>query len=663
MGERLKNILSEIFWEATAKVLLKTVLIVVVSVFLYLAFWNTLYAATVTQEHRAKEIDQRLKQEILEEIRNQEIQATEKIRKSRKFEEDKESEQKELTSQDKDKCIPLDNIYFNGNTVYSSSKLKRKFLKKYIIKEEEKENKKSNNNKTEDNIKTNNSTDKKNQFSCITKSNLNTIQTEITNYYISKGYTNTRVYFDTNRLNSERVLIIFIAEGHIKDIELNNNSKLDSKLPFRKSTKKFTAFPLMKNKPFNLRDFEQGIDQMNRLASNNAKMESRPGEVGGYSDIVITNTISNPTRIDISYDNSGQKSTGQNKRKISLSQDNLLALNDNLYINYTKDDENHSSDRNSKSIYTSLSVPLGYWTLTGSYSKSKYLTTVRELSTTVRTKGRTSTENYKIDRVITRGKRHKTKLGTELTKKDTRTYIGNERIDTGTRKLTIGTVFLDNTLYTNAGTFYLKPSYTEGLSVLRAKKDSDTMLRTNPHAQYELMKLYGYYTRNFKTKLPFNYMLTFDSQYSWDTLYGSEQFSIGGEYTVRGFHENSISGDHGYNIRNDIKINVYSLKESIPLINKIKTKNINFINTLLSRTDLKLFYDYGFIRNKYINGDETARGYMSGTGAGINYTGKYINLGLVYSRGLHSPKYIENVYNNTPDEESVYFTVSVGLGA
>ncbi|MFC1659562.1 hypothetical protein ACFL0U_03285 [Pseudomonadota bacterium] len=130
--KELKNILLFVLsWKKTAKVPLKTVLIVVVSIFIYLAFWNTLYAATVTQEHRAKEIDQRLKQEILEDIRNQEIQATEKIRKSRKFEEDKESEQKELTSQDKDKCIPLDNIYFNGNTVYSSNKFRRKFLRTF----------------------------------------------------------------------------------------------------------------------------------------------------------------------------------------------------------------------------------------------------------------------------------------------------------------------------------------------------------------------------------------------------------------------------------------------------------------------------------------------------------------------------------------------------
>ena len=38
-----------------------------------------------------------------------------------------------------------------------------------------------------------------------------------------------------------------------------------------------------------------------------------------------------------------------------------------------------------------------------------------------------------------------------------------------------------------------------------------------------------------RNKINLNYTLTFDSQYSWNTLYGTDQFSIGGEYIIRGF--------------------------------------------------------------------------------------------------------------------------------
>lgn len=47
-----------------------------------------------------------------------------------------------------------------------------------------------------------------------------------------------------------------------------------------------------------------------------------------------------------------------------------------------------------------------------------------------------------------------------------------------------------------------------------------------------------------------------DSQISKDTLFGSEQFSVGGYYSVRGFRENYISGDHGYYFRNKASFNL-----------------------------------------------------------------------------------------------------------
>jgi hemolysin activation/secretion protein len=47
-----------------------------------------------------------------------------------------------------------------------------------------------------------------------------------------------------------------------------------------------------------------------------------------------------------------------------------------------------------------------------------------------------------------------------------------------------------------------------------------------------------------------------DSQISKDTLFGSEQFSVGGYYSVRGFRENYISGDHGYYFRNKANFNL-----------------------------------------------------------------------------------------------------------
>ncbi len=56
-------------------------------------------------------------------------------------------------------------------------------------------------------------------------------------------------------------------------------------------------------------------------------------------------------------------------------------------------------------------------------------------------------------------------------------------------------------------------------------------------------------------KLRANYSLTFRGQYTRQVLYGADQFSIGGRYTVRGFDgENILSAENGYLVRNELSI-------------------------------------------------------------------------------------------------------------
>lgn len=597
---------------------------------------NNSFALTSAQEEAARrqnEINQqRLERERLNVIKQQKIQETERIRESRDLD-GKKDEEKSLD--DKGGCINLKKINIKGNTVFSSKKLEKKILKKY-------------------------------QNKCLKKSDLISVKQDLENFYIEKGYSNARVYFDKKTLKDE-ILSLFVLEGIVEGIKLENNSKIDEKLSFRKSSKLFMAFPLKKGKVFNMRDFEQGLDQINRLQSSNAKMRSDPGKDGGSSNIIINNQISHPANVTLSYDNSGQESSGKKRKKLALSQDNLFGLYDNLYINYSKDDEPRQSEKFTKSIYSSFSLPLGYWTFLGSYSESEYLTTISEQNTSYTVSGQTLSKTFQLDRVLKRGKRFKTKLGSELNLKDTASFTQDVINTSGTHKLSILTIFNENTIYTKAGTIFIKPSYVQGLDIFDARSDLKDITVNEAHAQYKLAKLYGYYNTNFnipKTKIPLNYLLTFDSQLSQDTLYGTEKFNIGGIYSVRGFDENSISGDNGYYIRNDLKINSsYLLPKKLfgsKLFNFGGSKGLSVAN-FFSKTYLTIFYDYGYVRNKNII-SEAGEGYMSGAGAKLNYSGKYLDWDLTFSKGLQSPKFIQNIYEQTKDEETVYFNVSTKFG-
>ena len=575
--------------------------------------------------------EQRLERERQNIIQQKEIQELENIGKAKR-----KSEKSELDSDftDNGACRKINKFEIEKNKKISSKTLHKKFIKKYLNK-------------------------------CLTKTDLKEIKDNINNLYFKKGYISARVYYDTKRI-FQGILKIVIEEGKIEEIELKDDSKLNDKLSYRKSSQKFLAFPFLKKRVLNLRDIEQGLDQINRLSSNSATMGIQAGDKPGYSKVEINNKVGHLTNITLTRDNAGNKSTGQFRNKIVINQDNLLGINDNIYINSTSTNNNDKNTKYSKSTYIAGSIPIGYYTLGGSYSHSKYFITTVGNDKTFKTSGNTETKSFYLDKVLNRGKKHKMSLKVELEQIDSDNYIEDTYVPVNSSRLTTANIYLNNTIYTKIGSIYLQPSYSKGLKAMGALKDSNTLEKNDAKAQFDYYGLYGSINNNLKipkTQIPFNHLLTFDSRYSNDSLYSNKQFTIGGRYTVRGFNESQVSGDSGYYIRNDLKISSIhlfpkKLKES-KFFNFSSKKQISF-NNILARTSLGVFYDYGYTRSKIID-ESSDKGYMSGAGAKINYIGKYLNWDATYSKALHSPKFLKNIDKLEEDSESIYFNLSLKI--
>jgi hemolysin activation/secretion protein len=97
---------------------------------------------------------------------------------------------------------------------------------------------------------------------CLTLLDIDKMLQEVTNYYINKGFVTSRAYMNMPQKRiKEGVLEIKIVEGKVSKIEGINKRGL------------WTAFPFIVGKILNIRDVEQGLDQMNRLPSNQAIMD------------------------------------------------------------------------------------------------------------------------------------------------------------------------------------------------------------------------------------------------------------------------------------------------------------------------------------------------------------------------------------------------------
>jgi hemolysin activation/secretion protein len=455
----------------------------------------------------------------------------------------------------------------------------------------------------------------------LSKTDIGNFQINLQNLYMSKGYIASRVYFDFKELPSGILKIVFL-EGTISNIYFSNPK--DSNFPI------LTAFPFLKNNVFNIRDIEQGLEQLNRLPSNDAVMNIKPAEKEGETAVEITNKHTKRIRLNFGLDNSGSKSTSEYRANTAFSLDNLLRVNDSLNFNYSQGlEDDETKGFYSKSYSGSISLPFGYWTVNGSYSQSLYLSTVQGLNGKISSKGDSENRSIGFERMLFRGQRYKLISGANLNLKDSNNFVKygliNQKSETGSRRLVPAEIYLTNTIYLNKGTLFVKANYNRGLDNFDAKKDALNLEKGQPRAQYESLCINGYFSDRFnfpKTKFPISYMMNFKSQYSWNDLFGSEQFGA----SIRGFKDGGVSGESGYSSTNDFKTQFLNL---LPFFrNKL-------VNNILKNSYIGLFYDIGSITPQTYGRTEIMSGW------GVTLSGnflKYINLNVSLANTIDVPK-------------------------
>ena len=239
------------------------------------------------------------------------------------------------------------------------------------------------------------------QGKCLYAEDIEKLLADILKTYIDRGYIAVRPYIQAQDLRDGR-LEILILEGEVEGLFLQDGGKHSVNL--------FTAFPFIEGKPLNLRDIEQGLDQINRLSSNSATMEINPGTEPGDSIVSIINIPAFPLSASITLNNLGSPSTGEEQGSYTVSWDNPLRLND--FITYTRTatilESEQLRDSESESFFYSL--PLGYWTIQLSTSSSSYRTPVTTTLSTLLSRGDSETHRAELNWMAYRDRDQKLKI-------------------------------------------------------------------------------------------------------------------------------------------------------------------------------------------------------------------------------------------------------------
>lgn len=373
---------------------------------------------------------------------------------------------------------------------------------------------------------------------CLTLPDINALVRNITQDYLSQGYITSRAWLPEQDI-SHGHLYISITEGRIESITRNGKSSLAIKM----------AFPNMVGQVLNLRDLEQGLEQLNRLPSQPLTIDIQPGTQPGFSQIeLVLSNKKSPLSLNVSVDNSGQKSTGETQLTTSLTIDNPLGLADRWGFSASRDSEFHH-DRRSRSLSGSVSLPYGYSLLSYLYNWSDFYQWVPFNGTQYPYAGHTQSHVLDVAHTLYRDGQQKLALETSLTHRRIENRLADERLSVSSPTLSSLSASLNYSRTAAGGYLTFNPTYSRGIKAL-GSVDDDAHYPDMPRSEFRKYALSASY---FYPLTPSLYFLTSAyGQTTPDNLYASERLSVGGQYSVRGFKEHYLTGNRGAYWRNEL---------------------------------------------------------------------------------------------------------------
>jgi hemolysin activation/secretion protein len=379
---------------------------------------------------------------------------------------------------------------------------------------------------------------------CIGAEGITVIVKKLQAEFLARGLITTRVYIPPQNL-IEGTLTLKVVPGVIRDIRFADDSGRGS---WR------TAFPAGPGELLNLRDLEQGLEQMKRVPSQDVEIDIAPGAQPGESDVIVKRKAEKPWRGIVYLDNSGSGSTGRWQGAFTLAWDDMFGFNDLFNVSVNGDARRDDPDASTLGNSLYYSFPYGYWTFILSTSKYEYRRVVQGTNQSFVSSGVTRQSDLRIQRMVLRSASNKTSLQFRLVKGDSRSFVEDAEIENQRRDVTAAEWSVQHRRFLGAATLDASWSYRYGVPWFGAQDDPAGEDSDMPTTRYRLHALEATLTAPFTAwGTGWRYTLNLRGQTTHDVLYGSEHFAIGNRYTVRGFDgEQTLAAERGYVARNEL---------------------------------------------------------------------------------------------------------------
>ncbi|MEX3959230.1 ShlB/FhaC/HecB family hemolysin secretion/activation protein [Trinickia sp. EG282A] len=384
---------------------------------------------------------------------------------------------------------------------------------------------------------------------CVGREGLNLIVHRLSALILAKGYTTTRVLIPEQDLSGGKLTLDLIP-GVIGEIRFAD--------PKTYGTWR-NAFPTHAGRLLNLRDLEQGLEQMKRVPNQDVDMQIVPGKTTGESDIVITVKRTKPWTISMSLDDSGLKSTGQLQATVHLGLSNLLGLSDIFDLSYSHDANGHTDRYGTHGASAYYAIPWGNWTFTATASQYHYHQQIAGAFANFVSSGLSNTFDIKAEYLFQRDQVQKNTLEFRTGKYYSEAFVDGSEIDIQHRDNSYAEIGWEHKHYFGPAQLDSTVSYRWGVPWYGAQSDLPGVGAGTPTYYYHIETLDATLSVPFSVgRVPLRYQTTIHAQNSPNLLYPTEDIAIGGRYTVRGFDGNTmLEAEKGFYVRNDLEVPIF----------------------------------------------------------------------------------------------------------
>ncbi len=415
---------------------------------------------------------------------------------------------------------------------------------------------------------------------------------DLTEVLYRSGYVTSAIGLKNSKISNGDLEFI-VLWGRTRDLLVNG----EKPTRFRDKTM-LSVLPNLIGNRLSIHDIDQLIEILN-TTNKKATVNVVASEEKGSSNLNIERQYDVFPQVSLGFNNSGveNNANGRNQVTLNVAWSDLLGTNDrwNFSSSYRLYKDRHANQQRNYAL--SYSQPIGFSTVEVKASESSYEKELRGI-TVNSSNGKTRNLAVKLMHVLVRNKESILSTYTEFEFKKRISYFSDILIGKyHNNKVSVGLSYMTNFAY---GKLYSDIAYANGLrwfganySAYDANREKTLKLLSGSINWQRPISLF---------ERAMNYQLRIGAQYGFDSLYSENQFSIGDEYTVRGFKGGAVSGDSGAYLSQTLTVPFYPQKAYLSQVSpfigfdmgKVHIKSKHKTTTLVGfalglKTQIKLF--------------------------------------------------------------------------